>query len=84
MLFIIFRSIRVRMSWNIGEKRNLFRRLKTKMGLSHVILTTPESSAKKPTLTAIEMRNLRDIEKTDSTGESFCLKWTKFNCRRKV
>ena len=84
MLFIIFRSIRVRMCWKIGENRNLFRKLKTKMGLSHVILTTPETFPEKPTLTAIEMPNLRDIEKTDSTGESFCLKRTRFKSRRKV
>ena len=47
-------SIRVRMSWNIGDKRNLFLKLKSKLGLYHVVLTTPKTFPKKLTLTVVE------------------------------
>ena len=42
------------MSWNIGENRNLFLRLKTKVGIYHVVLTTPKST--KITLTIAELQ----------------------------
>ena len=44
------------MSWNIGENRNLFLKLKSKLGLYHVVLTTPETSPEKITLTLVEMQ----------------------------
>ena len=72
------------MSWNIGDKRNLFLKLKSKMGLYHVVLTTPKTSPEKLTLTVVEMQQMPDIEKTDSKEEIFCLKWTIYNGRRKV
>ena len=68
------------MSWNIGDNRNLFVKLKSKLGLYHVVLTTPE----KLTLTVVEMHQLPEIEKTDSKEEISCLKWTIYNGRRKV
>ena len=37
------------MSWNNGENRNLFLKLKAKLGLSHVVLKTPETSPEKTT-----------------------------------
>ena len=37
-------SNRVKMSWNIGGNRNLFLKLKSKLGLYHVVLTTPKTS----------------------------------------
>ena len=72
------------MSWNIGDKRNLFLKLKSKMGLYHVVLTTPKNSPKELTLTVVEMQQLPDIGKTDSNKEISCLKWTIYNGSRKV
>ena len=72
------------MSWNIGDNRNLFLKLKSKLGLYHVVLTTPKTSPEKLTLTVVEMQQLSDIEKTDSKAEISCLKWTINNGRRKV
>ena len=76
--------IRVKMSCNIGDNRNLFLKLKSKLGLYHVVLTTPKTSPKKLTLTVVELRQLPDIEKTDSKEEISRLKWTIYNGRRKV
>ena len=64
------------MNWNIGDIRNLFLILKSKLGLYHVLLTTPKSSRKKLTLTVVEMQQFPDIEKTDSQEEIFGLKLT--------
>ena len=72
------------MSWNIGENRNLFLKLKSKLGLYYVVLTTPKTSPEKITLTLVEMQQLPEIEEMDSTNEIFCLKWTSYNGRRKV
>ena len=71
------------MSWNIGDNRNLFLKLKTKLGLYHVELKSKDSP-KKITLTLVETQQLPDIEKAGSTDEIFCLKWTFYNGRRKV
>ena len=62
------------MSWNIGDSRNLFLKLKSKLGLYHVVLTTPKTSPEKLTLTIVEMQQLSDLEKTDSKNEISCLK----------
>ena len=83
LLFIINLSIRVKMSRNIGDNRNLFLKLKTKLGLHHVELKSKDSP-KKITLTVVETQQLPDIQKTDSKGEISCLKWTIYNGRRKV
>ena len=72
------------MSWNIGENRNLFLKLKSKLGLYHVVLTTPKTSPENITSTLVEMQQLPDIEKVDSKNEISCLKWTIYNDRRKV
>ena len=72
------------MSWNIGDNRNLFLKLKSNLGLYHVVLTTPKTSPENLILTVLEMQQLPDIEKTDSKEERICLKWTKYNGRRKV
>ena len=73
------------MSWNIGDNRNFFLKLKTKLGLYHVELRTkPEDSPEKITLTLVETQQLPDIEKVDSKDDFFCLKWTHYNCRRNV
>ena len=62
------------MSWNIGDNRYFFLKLKSKMRLYHVGLTKPRKSAEKITLTLIEIEQLPDIESTDSKNEIFCLK----------
>ena len=54
------------MSWNIGDYRNVFLKLKFKIGLYHVVLTTPKTSPEKLTLTVVEIQQLPDIDKTDS------------------
>ena len=72
------------MSWNIGDNRNLFLKLKSKLRLYHVVLTTPKISSKKLTLTVVEMQLFPDIETTDSKKELSRLKWTVYNGRIKV
>ena len=52
------------MSWNIGDKRNLFLKLKTKLGLYHVELSSKDSP-EKFTLTLVETQQLPDFEKVD-------------------
>ena len=71
------------MSWNIGDNRNLFLKLKTKLVMYHVELRS-EDSAGKITLTLVETQHLPDNEEADSKDEIFCLKWAIYNGRRKV
>ena len=73
------------MSWNIGDNRNLFLKLKMKLGLYHVELRSkPKGSCGKIRLTLVETQQLPNIEKVDSKDEISCLKWTIYNGRRKV
>ena len=72
------------MSRNIGENRNLFPKLKSKLGLYHIVLTTPKTSPEKNTLTLVEMQQLPEIEKVDSKNDISCPKWTIYNGRREV
>ena len=63
------------MSWNIGKNRNLFLKLKSKLGLYHVELRSkPIGSPEKNTLTLVETQQLPDIEKVDSKDEFFLFK----------
>ena len=71
------------MSWNIGDKINLFLKLKTKLGLYHVELRSKDSP-KKITLTLVETQQLPDIEKNDSRDKISCSKWTIYNGTRKI
>ena len=71
------------MSWNIWDSRDLFLKLKTKLGLYHVELKSKDSP-EKFTLTLVETQQLPDIEKADSKDEIFCLKWTINKGRRKI
>ena len=71
------------MSWSIGDNRNLFLKLKTKLGLYHVEHRS-KKSPEKITLTLVETQQLPDKEKGDSKDEIFCLKWTIYNGSRKV
>ena len=71
------------MSWNIGDNRNLFLKLRTKLGLYLVELRS-KYSPKKITLTLVESQHLPDIEKFGSKDEISCLKWTIYNGRRKL
>ena len=73
------------MRWNIGDNRNLFLKLKTKLGLYHVELRIkPKDSPGKITLTLAETQQLPDIEKVDSKDEISCINWTVYNVSRKV
>ena len=56
------------MSCNIRDNRNHFLKSKSKLGLYHVVLTTPKTSPEKHTLTVVEIQQLPDIEKTYSTS----------------
>ena len=69
---------------NIGENRNLFLKLKSKLELYHVVLTTLKTSPEKNTLTIVEMQQLPETQKVDSMKEISCPKWTIYNGRRKV
>ena len=71
------------MSWNIGDNRNLFLKLKTKFGLYHVELRSKDSP-EKITLTLVETQQWPDIETSDSKDETSCLKWTIYNGWRKA
>ena len=77
-------SIRVKMSWNFGDTRNFFLKVKSQLRLYHVVIAIPKTSPEKLTLTVVEMQQLPDIEKTDSKEERSRLKWTINNCRRRV
>ena len=72
------------MSWNFGDNGNLLLKLKPKLGLYHFVLTARKTSPEKHALTEVEMQQLPDIEKTDSTEELSCLWWTIYSSRRKV
>ena len=72
------------MSWNTGDNRNLFLKIKTKLGLYHVELRKPKDSPQKVTLTLLETQQLPDIEVVDTKDEIYRLKWTFYNGRRKV
>ena len=54
------------MSWNIGDDRNLSLKLKSKLGLYPVVLTTPKTSPEKLTLSVVEIQQFPDNDKTDS------------------
>ena len=73
LLFVPILSFRVRFSWSIGDKRNLFFKLKSKFGLYHVLLTTPKASPEKLTLTVVELQQLPKNEWTDYKEEIYCL-----------
>ena len=72
------------MSWNIGDRKHLFLKLKTKLGLYHVELRKPKDSPEKIKLTLVETQQLPDFEKVDSKDEISCLKWIIYNDRRNV
>ena len=75
---------RLKTIWNLGDNRNLFLKLKSKLGLYLVVLTTPKIPLKRVTPTVVKMEQLQDIEKTVSKEEISRLKWKKFNGRRNV
>ena len=53
------------MSWNIGDIKKRFLKIKWELGLHHVVFVIPKNSGKKLTLTVVERQHLLDIEKTD-------------------
>ena len=61
-----------------------FLKLKSNLGLYQVLLTTPKTCPEKPTLNVVEMPQLPDIGKSDSKKKFSCLKWTKYNGRRRL
>ena len=81
---IIFSIESVEMSWNIGDNRNVFLKLRTKLGLYHVLSTSSEQTSKKVSLTCVEMQQLPAGRKFDSENKIFCLRWIIFNGRRNI
>ena len=71
------------MSWNIGDNRNVFLKLRRKLGLYHVLLASSEQTPKKVSLTIVEMQQLPEVRKFDSENEISCLRWIIFNGRKK-
>ena len=74
------------MTWNsqfLGDNKNLFLKIKTKLGLYHVLLRK-EVSPKKITPTLLKTQQMPDIERNDSKDEISCLKWIILNGRREV
>ena len=80
---IIFSIESVEMSWNIGDNRNVFLKLRIKLGLYHVLLASSEQTPKKVSLTIVEMQQLPEVRKFDSENEISCLRWIIFNGRKK-
>ena len=64
------------MSWNIGEKRNFFLKLNTKLGLYQIELRKLKNSREKNKLTLVETQQLPDNQKVLSKDEISRLKWT--------
>ena len=64
---------------NIGDDRNLFLKLKSKLRPFAVVLTKPKNSTEKVTLTPVEMQQLPDNEWSLSKNEIYCQKWTIYN-----
>ena len=51
------------MRWNIVDKKYHILQLKSKLGLSRVVPTSPKTPPEEHTLTVVEMQELPDIEK---------------------
>ena len=47
LIYFLFLSIQVRMSWNNGDNKNLFLKSESKLELYHVALIKPRKSPKK-------------------------------------
>ena len=62
------------MSWNIGDNRNLFLKLKTKFGLYHVELRSKPKDSPKNKLALRKTQQMPDIENVASKDEITLLK----------
>ena len=56
--------------------RNLYVKLKSKLGFYHVVITTPKPFPEELTLTVVERQQLPDLENTDSKEDISCSKRT--------
>ena len=59
------------MSWNIGDNKNFFLKLNSKLGLYLVVNTIPKTPRENLTLTVVEMQQLPGIEKKWFQGKIF-------------
>ena len=57
------------MSWNLGDKRKLFLKIKAKLVIYYAVLTNTRNSYDKTTLSVVQMKQYPDIEKIDSRKE---------------
>ena len=62
-VFITFPSKWNKMSWNIGDKRNVFLELKTKLGLYYVVPKIPKTSAGKITPRELKFNNYQTVKR---------------------
>ena len=62
------------MNWKIGVNKNFFLKLKSKLGLHHVVISTTKTSPEKLTLTGVELQQFPDIDETDCKEKISCLK----------
>ena len=58
--------------------------MEIKIGTLSCCTNNPENFSRKNTLTLFELQKLPELEKVDSKNEIPCLKWTKYNGRKKV
>ena len=72
------------MSWNIGKNRKHRSQGIIKIGTLTSCAHKTQKLSQKNSLTPMEKQQLPDMEKTNSNSEFSCLKWRKYNGRRKV
>ena len=73
------------MSWPSGDEGSLFFKIKSNLGIYHVLPNTPKKlSPEYLSLTLAEKQQLTDNEQADSTKEKFFLHRTLYIDRRKV
>ena len=83
LLSIFFLSPQMEFNSNIGDNRDQFLRLNSKMGLCHVVFTTPKFTPEKLTLTVSQMQQRPAIGETDSKEKLSNWKLLIDNGRRK-
>ena len=59
------------MIWNVGDKMNFLLKLKTELGLYHVVFRTTRTSSKKRILTVVVRQKVPDIEKNYAEDKMF-------------
>ena len=66
------------------RKQKSLSQIEIKIGTLSCCTNNTQNFSRKNYFTLVEMQQLPEIEKVDSKNEIACLKWTKYNGRRKV